>query len=150
MHHEVMHCEKFYCTTNVQLQAMVDPFDLSDLAPISLSASQNHDSERSTYGELVNEIYKCSSRILRYCEDYLETHSSAPPEESPQHEFVSKGDFLCVGRDFTVFTGHLFKDYNASPSFPQKSCSKSEYGDHKFVKLWSGTTAVTHQTGLVQ
>ena len=123
---------------------MVDPFDLSDssyLAPISLSASQDHDSERSTYGELVNEIYKCGSRILRYREDYLETRSSAPPEESPQHEFVSKGDFLCAGRDFTVFAGHLFKDYNASPSFLQKNRGKRGYGDHKFVKPSSGTTA---------
>ncbi|KAF8141947.1 hypothetical protein EV363DRAFT_1309450 [Boletus edulis] len=121
-----------------------DPFDLSDSsypALTGLSASQQHDSESSTYGELVHEIYKCGSKILRYHEDYLRTHSSAPPEESRQYEFVSMGDFLHAGRDFTVFAGHLFKDHNVSPSFPQKRRSERGYGDHKFVKPSSGSTA---------
>ncbi|KAF7974460.1 hypothetical protein HWV62_12096 [Athelia sp. TMB] len=122
---------------------LADPFDFSDSnypASNKDSASQD-DPESSTYGKLVNEIHKCGSRVLRYHDDYLKTHSSAPPEEMPQYEFVSKGDFLCAGRDFTVFAGHLFKDYGASPSFSQKSRREPDYGDHKFVKPSSGSTA---------
>ncbi|KAL0563800.1 hypothetical protein V5O48_018262, partial [Marasmius crinis-equi] len=125
-----------------------DPFELSDSnyllsdSDAGLShISQGDEPEISTYGQLVNEIYKCGSTVLRYHEDYLRARSSAPPEETPQYDFVSKGDYLCAGRDFTVFTGHLFKDYHSSPSFPQKRRGRREYGDHKFVQPSSCTTA---------
>ncbi|KIK65976.1 hypothetical protein GYMLUDRAFT_93766, partial [Collybiopsis luxurians FD-317 M1] len=122
-----------------------DPFELSDLnyldSTADLSISQSDELEISTYGQLVNEIYKCGSTVLRYHGDYLKTRSSAPPEETPQYDFVSKGDYLCAGRDFTVFTGYLFKDYHSSPSFPQKKRSEREYGDRKFIKPWSGASA---------
>ena len=129
------------------LSAAADPFDPFDLSEPRYSASTNvtslkaEDTASSTYGELVNAIHNCGSRILRYHDDYLQTRPSAPTEEASQYEFVSKGDYLCAGRDFTVYAGHLFKDYNASPSFPQKSREGRAYGDHKFVKPSSGTTA---------
>jgi hypothetical protein len=84
-----------------QSDMILDPFEPSDLnyldSTADLSISQFDEPEISTYGQLVNEIYKCGSTVLRYHEDYLKTRSTAPPEESPQYDFVSKGDYLCAG-----------------------------------------------------
>ena len=56
--------------------------------------------------------------VLSYHDDYLQIRPSAPTEEASQYEPVSKGDYLCAGRDYTVYAGHLFKDHDVSPSLP--------------------------------
>lgn len=95
----------------------------------------------------MNEIQTFHVKIYPYYDDYLNIRSSAPAEERRPSTFISQDCYqLAGGADFLVFPGQLFENFNSfeSPSSRisrQRYDDEKSYGDFKFIKPWSGSSA---------